>query len=97
MNDVDRFAFFVGIDWGSEAHQVCVLNAQGEPLGQRQVSHTAAALEELFGWLEKLTEGVLAALAVGGNIAGARPDDFFSESETTGPFSRPLFSRGRQG
>ena len=64
MNDVDRFAFFVGIDWGSEAHQVCVLNAQGEPLGQRQVSHTAAALEELFGWLEKLTEGVLASLAV---------------------------------
>jgi len=64
MNDVDRFAFFVGIDWGSEAHQVCVLNAQGEPLGQRQVSHTAGALEELFGWLEKLTEGVLVSLAV---------------------------------
>jgi len=64
MNDVDRFAFFVGIDWGSEAHQVCVLPAQGEPLGQRQVSHTAAALEELFGWLEKLTEGVLTSLAV---------------------------------
>jgi len=64
MNDIDRFAFFVGIDWGSEAHQVCVLNAQGDPLGQRQVSHTAAALEELFGWLEKLTEGVLTSLAV---------------------------------
>src|SRR5579859_4265179 len=38
-----------------------------------------------------------AARAAGGNIAGARLDRIFSESETTGPFSRPLFSRGRQG
>lgn len=64
MTDTDGLAFFVGIDWGSQAHQVCVLNAQGEILGERQVLHTAAALEELFGWLEKLTGGELRAMAV---------------------------------
>lgn len=64
MTDSRDFIFFVGIDWGSQAHQVCVLNAQGEILGERQVLHTAAALEELFGWLEKLTGGELRAMAV---------------------------------
>jgi Transposase len=44
MTDTDGFAFFAGIDWGSQAHQVCVLDAQGQQLGQRQVLHTAAAL-----------------------------------------------------
>ncbi|HYY72443.1 MAG TPA: IS110 family transposase, partial [Candidatus Bathyarchaeia archaeon] len=64
MTDTDSFAFFVGIDWGSQAHQVCVLNAQGEILGERQVLHTAAGLEELFGWLAKLTDGALDGLAI---------------------------------
>jgi ribulose kinase len=49
MTDSESFAFFVGIDWGSQAHQVCVLDAQGQQLGQRQVPHTAAALDELLG------------------------------------------------
>jgi len=57
MTDMDRFVFFVGIDWGTEAHQVCVLDAQGQPLGERQVLHTAAALEALLGWLAKLSDG----------------------------------------
>lgn len=64
MTDSRDFIFFVGIDWGSQVHQVCVLNAQGEILGERQVLHTAAALEELFGWLAKLTDGALAGLAI---------------------------------
>jgi hypothetical protein len=46
MTDADGFAFFVGIDWGSQAHQVCVLDARGEILGEHPVLHTAAALEE---------------------------------------------------
>ena len=64
MTDTDRFAFFVGIDWGSQAHQVCILDAQGQQLGQRQVLHTAAALDELLGWFEKLHAGALSSLAI---------------------------------
>jgi len=64
MTDSDSFVFFVGIDWGTQAHQVCVLNAQGEQLGQRQVLHSATALEELLGWFEKLTGGARTSLAI---------------------------------
>lgn len=64
MTDTDGFAFFVGIDWGSQAHQVCVLNARGEILGERQVLHNAAALEEWFAWLEKLAGGDRQAMAM---------------------------------
>ncbi len=64
MTDADGFAFFVGIDWGSQAHQVCVLNAQGQQLAQRQVLHTAAALEDLLGWFEKLTGGARNSIAI---------------------------------
>jgi hypothetical protein len=64
MTDSEGFAFFVGIDWGSQAHQVCVLDGQGQQLGQRQVLHTAAALDELFGWFEKLADGARKSLAI---------------------------------
>jgi transposase len=36
-----------GIDWGSQEHAVCVLNADGGVLTQFTVSHTAAGLAEL--------------------------------------------------
>src|SRR6188508_1878190 len=36
-----------GIDWGSQEHAVCVLNADGSVLMQFTVSHTAAGLAEL--------------------------------------------------
>jgi transposase len=36
-----------GIDWGSEQHAVCVLDATGTMLSQFIVSHTAAGLKEL--------------------------------------------------
>jgi transposase len=64
MTDADGFAFFVGIDWGSQAHQVCVLDARGEILGERRVLHTAAALEESLRWFEKLTGGALNGMAM---------------------------------
>ena len=36
-----------GIDWGSQEHAVCVLNADGSVLTQFTVPHTAAGLAEL--------------------------------------------------
>ena len=35
-----------GIDWGSQEHAVCVLNADGSVLTQFTVPHTAAGLAE---------------------------------------------------
>jgi transposase len=38
---------FVGIDWGSQAHSVCVVDAQGRRVDRFEVSHTADGLHSL--------------------------------------------------
>jgi transposase len=38
---------FVGIDWGSQAHSVCVVDAQGRRLDRFEVSHSADGLSSL--------------------------------------------------
>lgn len=43
--------WFVGIDWADQHHDVVVLSATGERVGQRRVAHSAAGLEELTSWL----------------------------------------------
>jgi len=45
---------FVGVDWATELHQVCVLDAQGAPLGVRQVKHRGDELAALCAWLLEL-------------------------------------------
>jgi hypothetical protein len=39
--------WFVGIDWASQSHQVCLIDAHGECLGERAVAHGGAGIEEL--------------------------------------------------
>jgi hypothetical protein len=36
----ETIAWFVGVDWGSEKHQVCLLDAQGIIIGERQFPHS---------------------------------------------------------
>jgi transposase len=43
--------WYVGVDWGSEKHQACILDAQGTIVGEREFSHSAAGLAELGGWI----------------------------------------------
>ena len=52
----DSFRFFVGIDLGSASHQVCVLDASGQTLGERTVAHSGADVAALFDWLTTLTQ-----------------------------------------
>jgi len=61
----DRFDWFVGIDWGSEAHQLCVLDARGRVRGTRTVAHTAEAVHDAVHWLRERTGVAPAAMAVG--------------------------------
>ncbi len=60
----ETLQLFVGLDGGSEAHQVCVLNAQGEVLSERSVVHSPSAVNELLTWLLHLTGGSPSAVAV---------------------------------
>ena len=58
------FEFFAGIDWGSETHQVCVVDSDGETLGQRAFGHTGAGLAEMADWLLGTTNTEPHAIAV---------------------------------
>jgi transposase len=43
--------WFAGVDWGSEKHQVCLLDDAGAVVGERAFRHDAAGLAALCDWL----------------------------------------------
>jgi len=45
------YAFYVGIDWGSERHHVCVLDPERRMQGERTVEHSGPGLAALADWL----------------------------------------------
>lgn len=49
--------YWVGIDWGAEFHQVCVLNAAGECLEQRKFLQTTASLTQMIAYLMSHANG----------------------------------------
>lgn len=60
----EEFRVYVGIDWGSEAHQVCVLDVRGTVRSERHVPHEAQALEALATALIAAAGSEAAAVAV---------------------------------
>src|ERR1700741_3675609 len=52
MADYD---IYVGIDWATESHQVCVPEARGERRGEWAATHSGAGLAELGARLLTLT------------------------------------------
>lgn len=61
----DTFEWLLGIDWGSAAHELCLLDAQGQIRGTRTVAHTAGAVHEAMQWVCEQTGARPAAIAVG--------------------------------
>ena len=57
--------WFVGIDWASEAHEVCVLDRDGHIVERRQVTHTVADLQAFVEALLTRAHGDPAAVAIG--------------------------------
>ena len=43
--------WFAGVDWGSEKHQVCLLDDSGAVVGERAFRHDGAGLAALCDWL----------------------------------------------
>lgn len=60
-----EFIRYVGIDWGSQAHEVVVVDEQGEKLARRSVKHSGRALSELASWLLEQAPGGPDSIAVG--------------------------------
>src|SRR6266850_3411727 len=76
MADYD---LYVGIDWATQTHQVCVLDAAGTRREQRQVAHSGAGLAELAASLRALAPAP-ARIAVGLEIPrGAVVDTLLEE------------------
>ena len=46
-----KLAWFAGVDWGSQTHQVCVLDSAGKVRGERAFEHGGAGLSEMADWL----------------------------------------------
>jgi transposase len=58
------YAFYVGIDWATAAHQATVLDPERRLLAERSVPHTGEALAEFATWLTTLAEGEPGRIAV---------------------------------
>src|SRR3989449_4293245 len=51
------YDWYVGIDWGSQQHQVCVLDRDRHVVGERVVDHDGSSLAQLATWLWALSAG----------------------------------------
>jgi transposase len=61
MTDIQ---WFVGVDWASQKHRVCLLNVNGESVAERDVSHDGAGLSELCSWLIERTKALPEEIAI---------------------------------
>ena len=78
---MDGIEWWVGIDWASQTHRVCLLDADNKVIGERDVAHGGAALTALCGWLIEKT--------------GAPPERIAVAIETPhGPVVEALLERG---
>lgn len=59
-----KYVRFVGIDWGSEEHQACVIDAKGKRK-EWSFAHSSAGLADLVKRLERLAAGHPEQIAVG--------------------------------
>lgn len=59
----EAIGWFAGVDWGSEQHQVCILDATGKVKGERAFPHGGAGLVALCDWLVSVA-GASSSVAV---------------------------------
>jgi hypothetical protein len=60
----DDYGWFVGIDWATDAHEVCILTPSREPVTQRKVEHNGPAIAGFLDQLMRLCEGKAARVAI---------------------------------
>jgi transposase len=59
------YSWFMGIDWGSEKHRLCLMDRDGKVVEEKWVEHSGSALAELVDWLRCHTGQLPSELAVG--------------------------------
>ncbi len=73
--------YFVGLDWASQAHAVCVINEQAQIIWRTTIPHTAAGLAELRTRLTRLAPPASLLVAV------ERPSGLLIDSLVDGGFT----------
>ena len=53
---MDQLDFFVGVDWSSADHQVCVVDMKGKVCAQRSFKHCGMGLTEMVDWIVRTTQ-----------------------------------------
>jgi len=74
-----RYRLFVGIDWATEKHQVCVVDTHGDRLREVQVEHRGPALEALADELLKMVDERPEEVAVGIEVPHGAVVEFLVE------------------
>ena len=61
---IDDVRWFVGIDWATQSHCVCLLDVEGRRVSERVFAHGGAGLTELRDWLLEKTKAAPGQIAV---------------------------------
>jgi transposase len=61
---IDDVQWFVGIDWATQSHRVCLLDVEGRHVSERDFTHDGAGLRELRDWLLEKTKAAPGQIAV---------------------------------
>jgi transposase len=61
---VEDVHWFVGIDWATQSHCVCLLDTEGRRVGELEFAHGGAGLTELRDWLLEKTKAAPGQTAV---------------------------------
>jgi uncharacterized protein YaiI (UPF0178 family) len=80
MAEEETISWFAGVDWGSERHQVCLLDDRGITVGEREFPHSGEGLTELGDWLLSLASAastVAVAIVPHGPVVDALIDRGF--------------------
>lgn len=60
----EQFELFVGIDWASESHEVCVLDAERRIIDRKTIEHSGTGMAQLCDLLAKLSNDQPSRVAV---------------------------------
>ncbi len=61
---MEGYRWLMGIDWASQTHRVCLLDAQGKQIEMFDTAHSNSGIEALLVRLERMSGGDLSQVAV---------------------------------
>ena len=74
---IEDVHWFVGIDWATQSHRVCLLDGEGRQVGERDFAHGGAGLTELRDWLLQKTGAAPGQIAWVYSALGEKDRAFF--------------------